>query len=535
MAFRVLVRVWFLTFIGLVGVVAAITAAQNNSSATALLEKMETPEGYCDNHEGQGAIFCRHSGDRIYAQILITPGPYPGPSSPGSSPEPSSSGAGKSLLNPISPVPPPLVQPPVGAPPVLFLPTITSSLANNNSSQVISLLEQKNTQSFLAYFGRPLDVPELSSKKIQAILQEQALQTGKKPAVIYVLSRPNQTDLLAITPQGDPLYRAVGGVGQDRLLKMAETFTNLVRDPRLVNTRAYLPAAQQLYQWLIAPLRAGLEAQQIDTLVFIPDNGLRGIPLAALHDGQNFLVERFSVGLVPSMSLTDTRYVNIKEARILAMGASDFPDQSPLPAVPVELQQVAQDLGGGAVFLNEAFTLANFKKQHRQGTYGVIHLATHGEFRPGAPQNSYIAFRDSRLNLIQLRNLRLYRPPIELLTLSACRTAVGDLDAELGFAGLAVQAGVKSAVASLWYVSDEGTLALMTRFYKHLNTAPIKAEALRQAQLEMLRGEVTVKGNQLQTPQGEIPLPPEVAKGRGDRPLSHPYYWAAFTMIGNPW
>ncbi|RMH67318.1 MAG: hypothetical protein D6676_02675, partial [Cyanobacteria bacterium J003] len=111
------------------------------------------------------------------------------------------------------------MQPPVGAPPVLFLPTITSSLANNNSSQVISLLEQKNTQSFLAYFGRPLDVPELSSKKIQAILQEQALQTGKKPAVIYVLSRPNQTDLLAITPQGDPLYRAVGGVGQDRLLK----------------------------------------------------------------------------------------------------------------------------------------------------------------------------------------------------------------------------------------------------------------------------------------------------------------------------
>ncbi|MFN4196285.1 MAG: CHAT domain-containing protein, partial [Thermosynechococcus sp.] len=118
-------------------------------------------------------------------------------------------------------------------------------------------------------------------------------------------------------------------------------------------------------------------------------------------------------------------------------------------------------------------------------------------------------------------------------TLSACRTAVGDLDAELGFAGLSVQLGVKSVVASLWYVSDEGTLALMTGFYNQLNTAPIKAEALRQAQLAMLRGDITVKGNELRTIRDRIPLPPEVAVG--DRSLSHPYFWAAFTMVGSPW
>jgi len=165
----------------------------------------------------------------------------------------------------------------------------------------------------------------------------------------------------------------------------------------------------------------------------------------------------------------------------------------------------------------------------------VIHLATHAEFQPGSPENSYIAFRDSRLNLLQLRNLQLYRPDTELLTLSACRTAVGDLGAELGFAGLAAQSGIKSVLASLWYVSDEGTLALMTEFYHQLNTAPIKAEALRQAQLAMLRGDVQVKGNQLQTPRGSIPLPPDVARGGGDRRLSHPYYWSAFTMIGSPW
>lgn len=107
------------------------------------------------------------------------------------------------------------------------------------------------------------------------------------------------------------------------------------------------------------------------------------------------------------------------------------------------------------------------------------------------------------------------------------------MDAELGFAGLSVQSGVKSVLASLWYVSNEGTLALMTGFYNQLNTAPIKAEALRQVQLAMLRGDITLKGNKLRTIRGEIPLPPAVAGG--DRSFSHPYFWAAFTMIGSPW
>jgi CHAT domain-containing protein len=123
---------------------------------------------------------------------------------------------------------------------------------------------------------------------------------------------------------------------------------------------------------------------------------------------------------------------------------------------------------------------------------------------------------------------------VELLTLSACRTSVGDVSAELGFAGLAVQAGVKSALASLWYVSDEGTLALMTEFYKNLRQAPIKAEALRQAQIAMLQGKVTIKGGELRGVRGGIPVPSAIAQ-RGDQVLNHPYYWAAFTLIGSPW
>ncbi|MFN4280346.1 CHAT domain-containing protein [Thermosynechococcus sp.] len=419
--------------------------------------------------------------------------------------------------------------------PILSTKELEIALASNNPSRAIPLLDQRNCQEIASYFGRRCNQPELSIEELQAALNEIAKQTGKKPAVVYTLARLDQLELMAVTPAGQPFHIPIRGLRREQLLQTAIEFTNSVRDPRHVNTRAYLPTSQQLYQWLVAPLRPQLDAQGIETLVFVLDSGLRSIPLAALHDGQGFLIERFNLGLVPSMSLTDRRYRNIQQARILAMGASEFQDLSPLPAVPLELAQITQDLGGGTQFLNADFTIANLQRQHNRGVYPVIHLATHAQFQPGSPKNSYIAFSDGRLNLLQLPSLRLYRPQTELLTLSACRTAVGDLDAELGFAGLSVQLGVKSVLASLWYVSDEGTLALMTGFYHHLNTAPIKAEALRQAQLAMVRGEIRVKGSELQTIRGRIPLPAGVAKGGGDRSLDHPYFWAAFTLVGSPW
>ena len=123
---------------------------------------------------------------------------------------------------------------------------------------------------------------------------------------------------------------------------------------------------------------------------------------------------------------------------------------------------------------------------------------------------------------------------MELLVLSACKSALGSEEVELGFAGLAVQGGVKSALASLWFISDEGTMALMTDFYQELKRSPIKAEALRRAQVAMLKGEVRLEDGKLVTSQEALPLPPELAK-LGNQNLSHPKFWAAFTMIGNPW
>ena len=180
--------------------------------------------------------------------------------------------------------------------------------------------------------------------------------------------------------------------------------------------------------------------------------------------------------------------------------------------------------------------------QRAAQSFGIIHLATHSEFQPGVPSNSYIQLWDTKLQLDQMRQLKWNDPPVNLLVLSACSTALGDEQAELGFAGLAVASGARSALASLWEVSDEGTLGLMVEFYQQLrsrgeNNRPIiKAQALRQAQLAMLRGQVRLENGALRVAGREdvISLPAPIS-ARGNRLLSHPYYWAAFTMIGNPW
>ena len=288
---------------------------------------------------------------------------------------------------------------------------------------------------------------------------------------------------------------------------------------------------------MVAPLEAELEAREIDNLVFILDTGLRTVPLAILHDGEDFIVERYSIGLMPSLSLTDTRHVDIKDVEVLAMGAAEFPgqNQTPLPAVPLELAAITESLWPGRFVLNKDFTAEKLRQIRKVKPFGILHLATHAEFLPGRPSNSYIQWWDQRLTFNQLQQqVRFYDPPIEMLVLSACKTAIGDLEAELGFAGMAVQVGVKTALGSLWYVSDEGTMGLMTSFYGQLKRAPVKAEALRRAQVAMLRGRVRLEEGQLVTPVGEFPLPPALTKV-GDRDLSHPYYWSAFTMIGNPW
>ncbi|MBD1867416.1 CHAT domain-containing protein [Cyanobacteria bacterium FACHB-471] len=465
---------------------------------------------------------------------------------------------------------------------------IADALDSGNLSDAVTLIEQLYSQEFQQYLGLQ-ETPSLTLSEIQSRLAELAVQTGRTPALVYLFSRAEQLDVILVTAADAPIYRSVAAADRDSLLQVTTALRRELTDRTKLRSTSYLPAAQQLQTWTMAPIQSNLQVAEVDTLLFSVDAGLRSTPLAVLQDGEQFLIEQYSLSLIPSFSLTDTRYSSIAQAQVLAMGASEFTDFPPLPAVPVELAAIAgrptlipnppedsnnsdsnreptqgtviydnniitgtvvpssasspapvglavplNGLWQGRSFLNQAFTLDTLSRQQQQQPFEIIHLATHAEFRPGAPSNSFIQLWDTQLRLDQLSQLGWRNPTVELVVLSACRTALGDVEAELGFAGFAVQTGAKSAMASLWSVSDEGTLALMQEFYRQLRTTPIKAEALQQAQLAMLRGEVRIVNGQIQYPEGVLPLPPELAESNNVN-LTHPYFWSGFTLVGSPW
>ncbi|MFM9266371.1 CHAT domain-containing protein [Tychonema sp. BBK16] len=364
---------------------------------------------------------------------------------------------------------------------------------------------------------------------------------SQKTKEVADVSNVEVLELVLVTANAEPRRILIPTATRWQVLQLADAFQTEITNPRRRSSISYLDSAQKLYSWLIAPLASELTSLKIDNLMIIPAAGLRSVPFAALHNGKQFLVEQYSLSVIPSLSLTDIRYDNIGDDEILAMGASVFEDKAPLPAVPVELESIVPR-DRGTTFLNQDFTLGNLQTQRKNRPFGIIHLATHSEFLPGEPKNSYIQLWDTKLRIDQMRQLQWNEPPVNLLVLSACNTALGDEEAELGFAGLAVASGAKSALASLWEVSDDGTLGLMTEFYRQLRTPRqggnliTKSDALRRAQLEMLGGRVRIQDGMLRAiaHNDTVVLPPEIAM-RGDRILSHPYYWAAFTLIGNPW
>jgi len=339
---------------------------------------------------------------------------------------------------------------------------------------IVAEIEEYFTRQYEEYLGFS-DTPTTSQAESQAILRRIEQETGTKPALLYAVFVPSnapsltptpgldlnkkletpengrdrsqdQLELIIVTAEGQPIRRPIPGATREKVLQTTQQLRRAVTDIRI--PRPYLPAAQQLYQWLVAPIESELNTHKIDTISLLVDSGLRSLPMAILHDGEQFLLEKYNINLMPSISLTDTRYVDVKNLAVLAMGASEFTDQNPLPAVPVELATITEKLWQGQSFLNTTFTPQQLKTVRNQTPFGILHLATHGEFKSGKPENSYIQFWQTKLALDQIRELGLNNPPVELMVLSACRTALGDEEAELGFTGLAVQAGVKSALGS---------------------------------------------------------------------------------------
>ena len=425
-------------------------------------------------------------------------------------------------------------------------------------------VDSANNQDYVDYLGLDLNAKAVTLETIQEMLTNVESQSGVRSAVVYVNAPAATADkqlnskqlnnkqltqeidnrlqavsdaleIIVVTAEGIPVRAKVSGVTRSQLFQTIEQFRGDIVASARRGSDYYLPGAQQLYQWLIAPIEAELCTTAVESLLFSLDEGLRSLPIAALHDGEQYLVEKYSLGVVPSVSLIDAQYESVADAQVLAMGASSFDTLSPLPAVPLELELI-NELWSGSAFLNENFTRQNLVEQRSQIPYRVIHLATHAEFQSGAADNSYIQLWDEKLKLSELHQLGWQYPAVDLLVLSACRTAVGSPEAEMGFAGLAIASGVRSAMASLWSVSDVGTLALMSEFYGQLQLTPTKAKALRSAQLSMLKGEVRTQGGDLMrsAARGRLPLPSELGT-LGESDFSHPYYWSGFTMIGSPW
>lgn len=389
----------------------------------------------------------------------------------------------------------------------------------------------------------------IAETTVKDMLGDIEAETGQKPAVIYAIAYPDTfietiegvevkseggLTLMLVPPDGPPVVKTIREAEEGKLRRMVKEFRREVSDPKTTQW----PASRQLYDWIIAPLEPYLEAENIDTLLFCLDEGLRSMPLAALHDGQQFLIEKYNFSLIPSVSLTNASYEGLKDARVLALGISNFadPQQENLLNVAAEVRSI-EELWPGETLLDRASTFENLKAARDRNSYQIIHLATHADFQ--SREDSYIQFWENKVPLDRLRDLEWYKQPqVELLVLSACRTAVGGVgegDSELGFAGLAVRAGVKSVLASLWNVSDVGTLGLMVEFYENLRSTPIKAEALRQAQLAMLRGEVKIESSDLQGSTRRLSLSSSSSQRAIGNDFSHPYFWAGFTMVGSPW
>ncbi len=323
-------------------------------------------------------------------------------------------------------------------------------------------------------------------------------------AVVYPIVLPDRTELLVSLPSG--LSRFSVPVPGDQLRKEVEAFRHFLEKR---TTRQYVPHGQRLYEWLIKPFESKLGEFAIKTLVFVPDGPLRTIPMAALYDGEHFLIEKYAVATTPGLNLTDPKPLSRDRVKVLAAGLTTgvqgFP---PMPYVVTELTAL-EELYHRPPLLNQEFISSAFEKELQQEEFTVVHVASHAKFESQAERSFLLTYND-RLTMDQLRRVvglfRFREEPLELLTLSACETAAGDDRAALGLAGVAIKAGARSALASLWFINDEASSALVAEFYRQLqDPSATKAVALQRAQLTLLRNPA----------------------------YQHPSFWAPFLLLNN--
>ncbi|MDH3771770.1 MAG: CHAT domain-containing protein, partial [Nitrospirota bacterium] len=343
------------------------------------------------------------------------------------------------------------------------------------------------------------DCVEVNQARIQPIDQ-----IAPNTAIIYPIVFQDRTDILMSL--GGTIKRITIPISEQELTQNIHRFRTLLEKR---TTHQYLPHAQTLYTLLMQPLEPYLNEFNIHMLVFVPDGALRTIPMAALHDGEQFLIQKYAIATTPGLTLTDARSLDREQVHLLSMGLSEgVQGFAPLPNVQQEIQDI-HDLFGGTSLLNKEFLKTNIEREMKQENFTIIHIASHGKFGQN-PQDSYVLAYDQKLTMNQLAELiglfQFRQTPLDLLTLSACETAAGDERGALGLAGVAIKSGARSALATLWFINDQASSLLVNQFYTQLKqSSHSKAQALRDAQLTLLDHVI----------------------------YRHPSYWAPFLLINN--
>ncbi|MCA1992093.1 MAG: CHAT domain-containing protein [Coleofasciculus sp. S288] len=407
-----------------------------------------------------------------------------------------------------------------------------------NMKQARTVIESLQQAELVDFFRE--DCLTANSQDIDAIIAETAEK--EKAALIYPFVLEDSLEVLVTLPNPDAsqssktiLRRYTTTLRQDQVegileqLRQGTAFSRaagleirLSEEQIRERQQKALELAQQVYGWFIKPFEADLENSGVQTLVFISRGPLLNLPMSVLHDGEKFLVEKYAIAQTPGLELLDPKPLargqltalkaGLTQQREVKLGGSEGTITfSPLPNVEYELNEIREEVSG-KILLNEEFTTDALQEAVDEAPFPVVHLATRGKFS-SKPEETFILTWDGRINIDELQQSlgreQGGRNPIELLVLSACETAIGDKRGGLGLAAVAVKAGARSTLATLWQVDDEGTAELMIRFYEELkNTTISKAEALRRAQRSFI-----------EQPEGNK--------------FREPYYWAPFVLVGN--
>jgi CHAT domain-containing protein len=354
-----------------------------------------------------------------------------------------------------------------------------------------------------------LQVAELDNFFREACLDkaQQIDKVDPTAAVLYPIILPDRLATI-VSQSGKPLRYYLTRKPQ---IEIEHTLNNLLGALNPVSdSKDRKRLTEQIYDWLIRPAEQDGIFKDTKTLVFVLDGKLRNIPMAALHDGKQYLIEKYAVALSPGLQLIAAHSFQEHKINAIVGGISESRSGfAALPAVESEVKQISKTIPSN-LLLNQQFTSRALGDRVKSGSAGVVHLATHGQFSSRL-EDTYLLTWDGQVNVKELSELLTNRSgdsskAIELLVLSACDTATGDDRAVLGLAGLAVKSGARSTVATLWPVKDKAAEMLMTTFYQQLRQAKTtKAEALRQAQINLIR--------------------------KSD--FRDPFFWSAFVLVGN--